>query len=315
MRTLHVDGVVKRYGDFLAVDHVSFTAEPGRILGVLGPNGAGKSSTIRMVTHITLPDEGQITFGAQPVGPWSQEVMGYLPEERGLYKKLKVGEQIVYFAQLRGLDRAEATRRMRAWLERLGARDWEGKKVEELSKGMAQKVQFVSTLVHEPELVILDEPFSGLDPINADLLKDVVYSLREEGRTVLFASHRMEQVEELCDDICLINRGKVVLAGGVREVKRSFGRETVLLEYEGDDAWLDTLAAQGAVRIDDRTHGRATVHLEDGTPGRRVLETALAHVDTLYRFHMAEPSLREIFVRTVGETNLKASPAPAPILS
>lgn len=312
MRTLHVDGVVKRYGDFTAVDRVTFTAEPGRILGVLGPNGAGKSSTIRMITHITLPDEGQITFGAQPVGPWSQAVMGYLPEERGLYKKLRVGEQIVYFAQLRGLEKGEAVRRMRTWLERLGARDWEDKKVEELSKGMQQKVQFISTLVHDPELVILDEPFSGLDPINADLLKDVVYELRQEGRTVLFASHRMEQVEELCDDICLINRGKVVLAGGVREVKRSFGRETVLLEYEGDDAWLDALAAEGAVRIDERTHGRATVHLEGGTPGRYVLDAALARVETLYRFHMAEPSLREIFVRTVGETGVNA-PAPQPV--
>ena len=233
MRTLHVDTVVKRYGDFTAVDHVSFTAEPGRILGVLGPNGAGKSSTIRMVTHITMPDEGRITFGAKEVGPWSQEVMGYLPEERGLYKKLKVGEQIVYFAMLRGLDKPTAIKRMHAWLKRLGASDWAGKKVEELSKGMQQKVQFIATLVHEPELVILDEPFSGLDPINADLLKDVVYEMREQGRTVLFASHRMEQGEELCDDICLINKGKVVLSGGVREVKRSFGRGTVLLEYDG----------------------------------------------------------------------------------
>lgn len=309
MRTLHVDTVVKRYGDFTAVDHVSFTAEPGRILGVLGPNGAGKSSTIRMVTHITMPDEGRITFGAKEVGPWSQEVMGYLPEERGLYKKLKVGEQIVYFAMLRGLDKPTAIKRMHAWLKRLGASDWAGKKVEELSKGMQQKVQFIATLVHEPELVILDEPFSGLDPINADLLKDVVYEMREQGRTVLFASHRMEQVEELCDDICLINKGKVVLSGGVREVKRSFGRGTVLLEYDGSAAFLDDLVVQRAVSISDRTEHRATVQLLDGTPGRRVLDAALASVDTLYRFHMAEPSMREIFVRTVGEANL--APASA----
>ena len=314
MRTLHVDSVVKRYGDFLAVDHISFEAQPGRILGVLGPNGAGKSSTIRMVTHITLPDEGCITFGGQEVGPWSQEIMGYLPEERGLYKKLKVGEQVVYFAELRGLSRSDATTRMRTWLARLGAADWEGKKVEELSKGMAQKVQFISTLVHEPELVILDEPFSGLDPINADLLKEVVHEIRQAGRTVLFASHRMEQVEELCDDICLINKGKVVLSGPVRDVKRSFGRDTILLEYEGSDAWLDALAAEGSVRIEDRTHGRATVHLNEGVDGTRVLDAATAGADTLYRFHMAEPSLREIFVRTVGEDNLDAS-AKAPVIA
>ena len=267
-----------------------------------------------MVTHITLPDEGCITFGGQEVGPWSQEIMGYLPEERGLYKKLKVGEQVVYFAELRGLSRSDATTRMRTWLARLGAADWEGKKVEELSKGMAQKVQFISTLVHEPELVILDEPFSGLDPINADLLKEVVYEIRQEGRTVLFASHRMEQVEELCDDICLINKGKVVLSGPVRDVKRSFGRDTILLEYEGSDAWLDALAAEGSVRIEDRTHGRATVHLNEGVDGTRVLDAATAGADTLYRFHMAEPSLREIFVRTVGEDNLDAS-AKAPVIA
>ena len=211
MPVLEVDHVTKRYGKFTAVDDVSFVAQPGRILGLLGPNGAGKTSTIRMVTRITLPDEGAIRLDGVPLGAEHQRRMGYLPEERGLYRKLKVGEQLVYFGELRGLSRADARARTTDWLTRLGLMDWAGKKTEELSKGMQQKVQFASALLHRPDVLILDEPFSGLDPVNAELLKQTVLEERAAGRTILFASHRMEQVEQMCDDLCLIARGKVVL--------------------------------------------------------------------------------------------------------
>lgn len=302
MLPLTVEQATKRYGDFTAVDHVSFSAQPGRILGVLGPNGAGKTSTLRMIAHITVPDSGEIRYGDKPVGRWSQQRMGYLPEERGLYKKLKVGEQLLYFAELRGMRADEARQRIDYWLERLGAKDWGKKKTEELSKGMQQKVQFIATLVHDPDLVILDEPFSGLDPINADLLKDVVLELRQQGKTVLFASHRMEQVEKLCDDICLISKGKVILQGPLREVKQRYGRGTVQLDFEGDSAFLDRLIAGGAVRVSERSHTHAEVHLLDGTRPRTVLDAALAGVDELYRFEISELPLNEIFVRAVGES-------------
>ncbi len=304
MLPLTVDHAVKRYGDFTAVDGVSFTAQPGRILGVLGPNGAGKTSTIRMIAHITLPDGGAIRYGDKEVGPWSQRRMGYLPEERGLYKKLKVGEQLTYFAELRGMSHADAKTRITYWLDRLGAADWGKKKTEELSKGMQQKVQFIATLVHDPDLIILDEPFSGLDPINSDLLKDVVLELREAGKTVLFASHRMEQVEKLCDDICLFAKGRIVLQGPLREVKQRYGRGTVQLDFDGDASFLDALVAEGAVRLSDRSHTHAEAHLLNGTPPRRVLDAALGSVDELYRFEVTELPLNEIFVRAVGESEM-----------
>ncbi len=305
--TLIVEGVTKRYGSFTAVDGVSFTARPGRILGVLGPNGAGKTSTIRMVTGITLPDAGRVTVGGETVGAGTQARMGYLPEERGLYRKLKVGEQLVYFAELRGLSRAEGRARTRHWLERLGLSDWAGRKTEELSKGMQQKLQFVMTVLHDPDLLVFDEPFSGLDPINAELLRDIVLEFRAEGRTILFASHRMEQVERLCDDLCLIARGRVVLGGTMREVKAGFGRDVVLLDFAGPSTFLDRMASEGALRVIERGPGAAEVQLLGGTPARRVLEAAMAEVTDLYRFELAEPSLQEIFVRTVGEA---AQPLP-----
>ncbi|MEM6784167.1 MAG: ATP-binding cassette domain-containing protein, partial [Bacteroidota bacterium] len=269
---LHVDHVVKRYGSFTAVDGVSFKAERGRIFGLLGPNGAGKTSTIRMITHITVPDAGTVTLSGQPVGPASQRRMGYLPEERGLYKKMKVGEQLVYLAQLKGMGRADAERTTRDWLGRLGLADQWGAEVEALSKGMQQKVQFVATIAHAPDLLILDEPFSGLDPINADLLRDIIQELRAAGRIILFASHRLEQVEKLCDDVCLIARGRVVLAGALGDVKRQFGSNALTLRFDGPDAWLDVLERAGALAIESRSRGAAEVILAEATPTRTVLE-------------------------------------------
>jgi ABC-2 type transport system ATP-binding protein len=298
---LAVEHVTKRYGELVAVDQVSFEAHPGRILGLLGPNGAGKTSTIRMIAYITIPDEGRVLYDGQPVGAWSQQRMGYLPEERGLYKKMKVGEQLLYFAALKGMSPTDARQQVTYWLERFGAPAWFGKKTEELSKGMQQKVQFILSILHRPSLIILDEPFSGLDPINADLLEEVILELKAQGCTILFASHRMEQVEQICDDICLISKGQIVLQGSVREVKRRYGRNTVLLDFEGRDGFLDRLEQEGRVRVSMRSHTHAELHLHDGTTPRQVLEAALAHADTISRFELMEPPLKEIFVQVVGE--------------
>jgi len=301
MAHLAVENVTKRYGDTVAVNDVSFEARPGRILGLLGPNGAGKTSTIRMITYIMVPDEGTVRFDGQPVGPWSQQRMGYLPEERGLYKRLRVKEQLVYLGTLKGLSRSEAADRADHWLNRFDATGWADLKTEELSKGMQQKIQFIATLLHAPSLLIFDEPFSGLDPINADLLRDVILELRRNDRTILFASHRMEQVEQLCDDICLMAEGDVVLRGPLHEVKEQFGKNTLVLEFDGDDAFIDALEAEGLVRVHSRSPHRAELGLVGDASPRRVLARALDGTDELYRYERVAPPLNEIFVDVVGE--------------
>jgi ABC-2 type transport system ATP-binding protein len=305
MPELQVSNVTKRYGSTVAVNDISFSAQPGRILGLLGPNGAGKTSTIRMITHITIPDEGTITYGGDTVGAWSQQQMGYLPEERGLYKQLRVKEQLVYLGMLKGMSKTDASERVTHWLERFEATTWASKKTEELSKGMQQKVQFIATLLHDPSLLILDEPFSGLDPINSDLLRDIILDLRRGDRTILFASHRMEQVEQLCDDICLMARGEIVLNGALKDIKRQFGDNTIVVEFDGDDGFIDRLLAEQAVRVNTRSAHRAELTLIDETPPRRVLDAALDVVDELYRFERTAPPLNEIFVEVVGEQEVK----------
>jgi ABC-2 type transport system ATP-binding protein len=305
MSRLEVSNVVKRYGSTTAVDDVSFSATPGRILGLLGPNGAGKTSTIRMITYITVPDEGVVRYDGKPVGAWSQQRMGYLPEERGLYKQLKVREQLVYLGTLKGLAKAEAREQADYWLDRFDASDWASMKTEELSKGMQQKIQFIATLLHDPSLLIFDEPFSGLDPINSDLLRDIILDLRKDDRTILFASHRMEQVEQLCDDICLMARGEIVLQGKLQEIKQQFGKNTVVLEFDGDDGFIDALAAENAVRVNTRSAHRAELTLVGDTPAQRVLEAAMTHANAVHHFERAAPPLNEIFVEVVGESEAK----------
>lgn len=300
MSLLRVENVVKRYGRLTAVDHVSFEAKPGRILGLLGPNGAGKTSTIRMITNITVPDEGRIVYDGREVGRWSQERLGYLPEERGLYKKLKVGEQLLYLAALKGVEKRTARAKMTMWLERFGALDWEDRKTEELSKGMQQKVQFIATMMHEPSLLILDEPFGGLDPINAELLREVIRELRGEGRCILFASHRMEQVEQLCDDICLISKGRIILQGALRDIKRQFGRNIVVMEFDGDSSFAEEFERKGLVKVLTKSHNRVEMKLADGTPAKGLLEHAMGRLKEIYRFELIEPPLNEIFVDVVG---------------
>ncbi len=299
MPELSVNGITKRFGKILAVDNVSFSAQPGRILGVLGPNGAGKTTSIRMITYITVPDSGEVLFGGKRVGPWSQQRMGYLPEERGLYKKMKVGEQLIYFAELKGLSAREAKKAVKYWLDRFDASDWYGRKTNELSKGMQQKVQFITAIMHKPELLILDEPFGGLDPINAELLQDVIMELKDSGRTILFASHRMEQVEQLCDDICLVSKGEVVLKGELGEIKRSFGKNTVKINFSGSDAFLDGLEASGRIDVASRSKSQAEFRLIDGTSPRGVLDAALTTTDEITHFELVEPPMRDIFVSAV----------------
>ncbi len=303
MAELRIEQVSKRYGQVMAVNDVSFEAHSGRVLGLLGPNGAGKTSTIRMIAYITVPDSGRVTLSGKPVGLWSQERMGYLPEERGLYKKLKVGEQLVYLAELKGLSRAEANKRVKAWLERFDAVEWALKKTEELSKGMQQKMQFISTVVHEPELLILDEPLSGLDPINAGLLNEVILELKQQGRIILFASHRMEQVEQLCDDICLISHGEIKLKGALRDVKQRFGRNRVLIEFGGEGAFIDTLEREGAIDVRTRTAHRVELKMLDGNHPTLVLERAMAAGTDIHRFERREPSMNDIFVSVVEGGN------------
>jgi len=296
MSIIQVDKVVKQFGNFMAVDQVSFKVTPGRIFGILGPNGAGKTTTIRMINYITIPDSGQVMIKGVPAGPASQKIIGYLPEERGLYKKMKVGDQLMYLARLKGMDDKSARKSLRYWLERFNAQDWIKKELGELSKGQQQKIQFISTIVHDPEICIFDEPFSGLDPINSELLREVIIDLNKNGKTILFATHRMEQVEQMCDDICLFNNGKVIMKGALSEIKRSFGKNTVKIEFEGDNSFLDELEN---VRINNRSANFAEIRLLDGADEQSVLMRAIQDVKVTH-FEFVQPSLNEIFISTVN---------------
>jgi ABC-2 type transport system ATP-binding protein len=298
MAILEVDNVIKRYGSYTATNNVSFSVDKGTIFGLLGPNGAGKTTLIRMMTNILLPDSGEIRLFGEKVSPKQQELIGYLPEERGLYKKLKVMEQIRYFGELKGLSARVATERGYAWLKKMNAEGWENKKIQDLSKGMSQKIQFIATAVHHPPLMILDEPFSGFDPVNAELLINIVHELRNAGTTIILSTHVMEQVEKLCDNIVLINKGDVVLSGSVREVKSRYGRDTIMMEFEGSDSFLDSLP--GEVKFISRTANRAEMRITEGMEqAKQILRVATDSVN-IVRFDLMEPTLNEIFINTVG---------------
>lgn len=295
MPILDVRNISKKFGDFTAVDRVSFSVEPGRIFGILGPNGAGKTTSIRMMNYITIPDEGEITIKGIPVGRLTQPMIGYMPEERGLYKKMKVGEHLIYLAQLKGMNTTDAKKALRYWLERFEAIDWIKKEVGELSKGMQQKIQFIATIVHDPDIYIFDEPFSGLDPINSELLKQVILELKSNGKTIIFSTHRMEQVEQMCDDIVLYNQGRTILQGKVQEIKQSFGKRTVVLEFDGDASFLDSLEG---VHFNNRSNRFVEFTPKDESMIRPILEKAMASVD-VHRFERVYPSLHEIFIESV----------------
>ena len=221
---IDVQNISKHFDKAKAVDQVSFQVESGKIFGLLGPNGAGKTTTLRMINHILNPDTGTITINGRPVNPTTQQRIGYLPEERGLYKKMKVFDQLMYLAQLKGLSASEAKTAIDFWLDRFEASTWKKKKIAELSKGMSQKIQFIATVAHDPDIYVFDEPFSGLDPMNSEMLKNVILEEKAKGKTILFSTHRMEQVEQMCDDICLFSKGNAILKGDLREIKKSFGK-------------------------------------------------------------------------------------------
>jgi ABC-2 type transport system ATP-binding protein len=297
--TLELKHVTKRYDKFVAVDDLSLAIEQGSVFGLLGPNGAGKTSTIRMMMGITMPDSGEVIVFGEPFKTAHLDRIGYLPEERGLYKKMKLVEQLVFLAELKGVPAGEANRRARHWCERLELGSWMDKKVEELSKGMQQKVQFIAGILHDPEFLILDEPFSGLDPANAVVLKDVLLELKKAGKTTLFSTHRMDQVERLCDSICLVNKGKAVLEGELREIKARFGRNHVQMQYEGDG---DFLEKSQLVQSFNNYGNYVEVRLAQGADAQELLK-AVAARSRVSRFELVEPSLEEIFIDTVRGQN------------
>ena len=297
--TVSIDNITKRFGDFTAVNQLSLAVYPGRIYGLLGPNGAGKTTTIRMIVNIMVPDSGRIKVFGQELTPSLQDRIGYLPEERGLYKKMKVGEQIKFLAALKNVEASEADRRIMRWLARLKLAEWKNRKAGELSKGMQQKVQFINSIVHEPDLLILDEPFSGLDPVNLELLKDVILELKASGKTIIFSTHQMEIAERICDDICLINGSRKVLEGSIREVKRGFGRHAIALRLLGGD---EVLADQSLVNKIERHSDGMEVFLAAGASAQTLLKRLIGAGAQIERFEMIEPSLTNIFIDKVSES-------------
>ncbi|MBO0863183.1 MAG: ATP-binding cassette domain-containing protein [Chloracidobacterium sp.] len=297
---ISVDRISKSYGDFVAVDELFMEVKTGSIFGLLGPNGAGKSTTIRMIVNITMPDSGQITLFGQPMSAKLQERVGYLPEDRGLYKKMKVGEQLAFFAELKGVPRQEAHRRIDAWLKRIEMTGWKNKKWEELSKGMQQKVQFISTILHSPDLVILDEPFTGLDPISSSLLKEIVQELKDNNKTIIFSTHLMEQAEELCDEILLINHGRKVIGGAVGEIKRGFGWRYIAIDGENFEP---TLKNSPLVKEFMPNRDHTEIILQCGADPQALLRQLVAGGARLSRFELVAPSLNEIFIESVKRTN------------
>ena len=299
MNTIELNKVRKTYDHFVAVDDLTFHIEQGAVFGLLGPNGAGKTSTIRMMIGITAPDSGQINLFGKPFERKSLEKVGYLPEERGLHKKMTVVDQLVFLGQLHGLDAGTARQKAAAWCERLEISDWLPKKVEELSKGMQQKIQFIATLMHDPDFIVMDEPFSGLDPVNVVLLKDVLLELKAKGKTILFSTHQMDTVEKLCDDICLINRGKLVLEGNLQQVKAKYGKNNVQIEYEGDGNFLER---SNLVAAYNNYGNYVEVRLVPGADAQQLLRM-VAERSRISKFELMEPSLEEIFIETVGKTD------------
>jgi len=295
MPVVELAGVTKAYENKIAVSNLSLSIDAGQMFGLLGPNGAGKTSSIRMMMGITIPDSGAVRLFDKPFERATLDRVGYLPEERGLYKKMKVLEQLVFFGQLHGLSAEEAGKRAVNWAQRLEIDHSLDKKTQELSKGMQQKIQLIACLLHDPGLIVMDEPFSGLDPVNAVLIERMLIELKEQGRAILFSTHRMDQVEKLCDSICLINNGQAVLSGKVREIKSRYERNRVIVEFEGSAAFLNSPEIAEAQNFS----GHAEIKLKPSGDAQKLLHEAAA-VATIFRFELVEPSLEEIFIQTVG---------------
>ncbi len=308
MNLIEIQSLKKYFATQKAVDDISFDIEKGSIFGLLGPNGAGKTTLIRMITGIFHPDSGNILFDGRKFDPINDSVnIGYMPEERGLYKKMKIGEQAVYLAQLKGMSKVDAMRNIKQWFERLEMESWWNKKVEDLSKGMSQKLQFVVTVLHEPKLIILDEPFSGLDPVNANLIKEEIFSLAKKGSTIIFSTHRMEQVEEICDHIVLVNKGQKILDGTVAKIKQDF-KENI---YQIGGHVLTEQLSNSIFEVVKYTPENLLLKLQDGTTTNELLKHFINQDISIQSFNEVLPSLNDIFIKLVeGTTATRKFQAP-----
>ncbi|MFN0201084.1 MAG: ABC transporter ATP-binding protein [Bacteroidia bacterium] len=294
---LTLQNITKKFEDYHAVNEVSLSIPRGKIYGLLGPNGAGKTTLIRMITHILIPDSGNIEFDGEPLARKHTQRMGYMPEERGLYKKTKVIEQIAYLLQLKGLSEKDANQTGLQWLERLGLGDWAKKLTTDLSKGMQQKVQFIATVAHEPDLLILDEPVSGLDPVNAKAMEKEILRMKNEGKTIIFSTHRLEQVEELCDNLALIHRGKILIENSITNVRKQFQKNQYLLEYEGDRTVLENLT--GCTVLPDKAN-RVILQMQENQGSREILRQLTELPIDVQKFELFLPRLNDIFIELVG---------------
>lgn len=297
MEALIAKNVTKRYTNHTALDNVSMTIPEKKIFGLLGPNGAGKTTFIRIINQIIAADAGDITIFGERLNPKHIGTIGYLPEERGLYKKLKVGEQLIYLAQLKGLSKKDATEKSKAWIRKFEVTDWWNKKVEDLSKGMAQKVQFISTVMHEPRLIILDEPFSGFDPVNAQLITKEILELKEKGCTIIFSTHRMETVEDLCDHIAMIDKSKTILEGSKKQVKDKYRSNTYVIEHRGAFQLNGTYELMGQKNLEEDVY-QSLIKVTPGTPTNQLLNT-LTQLTEVHSFNEKIPTMSEIFITLV----------------
>lgn len=303
MALIECRDVCKNFGEKVALDHVSLDIPKGQIFGLLGPNGAGKTTMIRIINRITIPNSGEVLFDGRPITQKDVEKIGYLPEERGLYRKMEVGDQAMYLAQLKGMSEKDARAELKKWFMKFGIQDWWKKKVEELSKGMAQKVQFITTVVHKPSLMILDEPFSGFDPVNAELIRKEILELKEQGATIILSTHNMESVEELCDNIALINKSHLVITGGVEDIRRRYGNNNVELVYTGETP-LESVPGLFSIISDTNDAGRhtAVLSLAGQGLGNNVLAEVLKQNVAVNSFKELLPRMNDIFIKLVTET-------------
>ncbi|GKS10992.1 putative ABC transporter ATP-binding protein YhaQ [Paenibacillus chitinolyticus] len=299
MLPLELEHVTKQYGEKTAVNGISLQVKPGEIYGLLGGNGAGKTTTMRMSLGLIYPDGGTIRWNGKGYGDELRRLMGYLPEERGLYPKYKVSEQLIYLAELRGIKRKQADRTLKEWLAKFDVPEYYDKRVEELSKGNQQKIQFIASVLHDPSIIIMDETFSGLDPVNVELLKGTVKELRDNGKAILFSSHRMDHVEELCENICILHKSNTVLQGNLREIKQSFPKERVLLETKEAVPGLETI--EGVTSVEKHLNGYE-IRIREAGAAQRILAHAAAETD-IYRYQLMEPTLNEIFIAKVGSSH------------
>jgi ABC-2 type transport system ATP-binding protein len=309
MDILRAENIVKRYANHLALDKVSITVPEGKIFGLLGPNGAGKTTLIRIINQITGPDEGTLFFNGEKIQPKHKEMIGYLPEERGLYKKMKVGEQALYLAQLKGMSKHDALKKLKYWFEKFDIATWWGRKVEELSKGMQQKVQFIVTILHDPKLLIFDEPFSGFDPINVNLLRDEILNLRDNGATIIFSTHNMSSVEELCDEIALINKSRKILSGSVYDVRKQFKTDTyefVISSLQGPIETVINGSYELVSNIAENGHQKVSIKIKDQSTPNQLVQKMLTYAE-INSFREIIPSMNDVFISQVEKDSQSKS--------